>query len=78
MMIRKANALKDEVDKYWATVIRYQDYVNWESADYEKTEEYQKYLNAYYTWAMKRYDLQYIIRDINLVRNVYDYFGTVW
>ncbi len=78
MMIRKANALKDEVDKYWATVIRYQDYVNWDNADYEKTEEFQKYLNAYYTWAMKKYDLQYIIRDINLVRNVYDYFGTVW
>lgn len=78
MLVEKAQNLADQLIPLWDEVIELNGAIDDSDPDYENSEEYQKFMDVYYKWYRTKYDLESAIRDLNLVRNVYDYFGTVW
>ena len=77
-MIDMANERKARANKFFKRYLALNDAINWDDPNHEKTAAYTEMLNAYYTYRMAMYDVEYAIRDINLVMNAYSAFGSVW
>lgn len=77
MLVKKAQELSDQLIPLWEEVLDYNKQIP-DGDDAENSEAYQKFIDVYYKWYMTKYDLNDVLRDINIVRGVYDYFGSVW
>lgn len=77
MLVKKGQMLADKLEALWPLVIEYNNKIP-EGEGAEDTEEYQKFIDYYYQWYRAKYDLEGVVQDINLIRAVYDYFGSVW
>ena len=77
MLVKKGQRLADTLEELWPLVLEWNDKIP-DGDDYEQSEEYQKFMDYYYAWYRAKYDLESVVQDINLIRAVYDYFGSVW
>ncbi|GEM_PF-2162745 len=81
-LIERGQKLNEDLEYYWSQVIELSDALEAaEAADpdnYEQSEPYQQYIDAYYTWYMTKYQIEDVVRSLNLIRNIYDIFGVVF
>lgn len=80
MLVERGAQLVKEMESSWAKMIELSDELDAIEGqpDYEQSETYQKYMDALYSAYMTQYDIDDIVRRLNLLRNVYDIFGVVF
>ena len=76
-LLEKANAISAELTASWDEFLAIAEDVT--DADIDaKNDKYEAYMNGLYRWRKAQYDLEYVIRDINMVRSMYAMFATLW
>ena len=67
MIIDKANQQSKILHDSW-----------FELMDTNYDTQYERYMDLLYKWNMAKYETQYAVRDINWIRSIYSFLGTLW
>ncbi|MCL2325706.1 MAG: zinc-dependent metalloprotease [Proteobacteria bacterium] len=77
MLIEKANERLQAVNDAWDAFVAVWNTIT--DADIaQENEKYQLYMDLLYEWFMASNELEDSIRDINWIRSVYEFLGTLW
>jgi hypothetical protein len=77
MLIERGNIWRKSLEESYTKFMA--NYNEMSGSDYDqKTEAYNVYMDLLYEYWMAKYQVEYVIRDINWVRGVYDFFGTLF